>query len=177
LITGSYKQSILQYFVTYSAAATARARWPISVRFLFDLDVNPLTVNAQFAVSHDLFDLSLFLEVPQSLPSQAAINLQSIDEGSNSDETVRLNIFVEFVGGGFVENDGMVGLVLYCGTQSSQPRVLNFSLPLIDVKTRKDIAIPFPLDHFFFCFFAPAAGAYDPEMSARDGVSVMETRG
>lgn len=59
-----------------------------------------------------LLDLSLLLQIIQRLPCQAAIDLQSVDERGDCDEAVGLDVFVEFVGGGFVEDDGVVGLVL-----------------------------------------------------------------
>lgn len=71
-----------------------------------------LTVDAQLAVPNHLLDLSLLLQIIQRLPCQAAIDLQSVDERGDCDETVGLDVFVEFVGGGFVEDDGVVGLVL-----------------------------------------------------------------
>ncbi len=73
-----------------------------------------LTVNAQLAVPHHLFNLSLLLQITQRLPCQTAIDLESVDERGDCDEAVGLDVFVEFVGGGFVEDDGVVGLVLDC---------------------------------------------------------------
>lgn len=63
-------------------------------------------------MSNHLLDLSLLLQIIQRLPRETAIYLQSVDEGGNCDEAVGLNVFVEFVGGGFVEDDCVVGLVL-----------------------------------------------------------------
>jgi hypothetical protein len=69
---------------------------------------------------NNLLNLSLLLQIVQRLPCQASIDLQSVDERSNCDEAVGLDIFIEFVGGGFVEDDGVVGLVLdYCRTEAS----------------------------------------------------------
>ena len=73
-----------------------------------------LTVNAQLAVPDHLLDLALLLQVVQRLPCQAAIDLQPIHERGDRDEAVGLHVFVEFVRGGFVEDDGVVGLVLDC---------------------------------------------------------------
>ena len=61
---------------------------------------------------HHLLDLSLLLQIIQRLPCETAIDLQSVHERSDCDEAVGLNVFVKFVGGGFVEDDGVVGLVL-----------------------------------------------------------------
>ena len=57
-------------------------------------------------------DLPLLLQIVQRFPRQAAIDLQSVHERGDCDEAVGLDVFVEFVGGGFVEDDGVVGLVL-----------------------------------------------------------------
>ena len=65
-------------------------------------------------MSHHLLNLSLLLQIVQRLPGETAIDLQSIDEGGDCDEAVGLDVFVEFVRGGFVEDDGVVGLVLDC---------------------------------------------------------------
>lgn len=59
-----------------------------------------------------LLDLSLLLQIIQRFPCQAAIDFQSVHEGGDCDKAVGLDVFVEFVGGGFVEDDGVVGLVL-----------------------------------------------------------------
>lgn len=71
-----------------------------------------LTVDAQLAMPHHLLDLSLLLQIIQRFPCKAAIDLQSVHERGDCDEAVGLNVLVEFVGGGFVEDDGVVGLVL-----------------------------------------------------------------
>ena len=63
-------------------------------------------------MSNNLLDLALLLQIVESLARQAAVNLQSIDESGDCDEAVRLDVFVEFVGSGLVEDDGVVGLVL-----------------------------------------------------------------
>ena len=70
------------------------------------------TVDIQFAVPHHLLDLPLLLQIVQNLPRQAAVDLHPVHEDRNGDEPVGLYVFVEFVRGGFVENDGVVGLVL-----------------------------------------------------------------
>lgn len=61
---------------------------------------------------NDGLDLSLLLQVLQALASQRAIDLQSVDQGGDGDETVGLDVLVELLGGGLVENDGVLGLVL-----------------------------------------------------------------
>ncbi len=62
----------------------------------------------------DLLDLALLLQVTQRLPRERTVDLQPIDQRRDRDEPVRLHVFVEFVRGGFVEDDGVVGLFLDC---------------------------------------------------------------
>lgn len=73
-----------------------------------------LTVNAQLAVPNNLLDLPLLLQIVQRLPRKTAIDLQTIDERRDGDEAVGLHVFVQFVRGGLVEDDGVIGLVLDC---------------------------------------------------------------
>ena len=88
------------------------------------------TVDVQLAVSDDLLDEALLLQVGKRLSCEGAIDLQSIDEGGDGDETVGLDIFLEFVGGGFIEDDGVVGLVLdYTKPQSQQTVIEVFQEP------------------------------------------------
>lgn len=61
---------------------------------------------------HNLLNQPLLLQIPQRLPRQTPIDLQTIHERGHSNKAVRLDVFVEFVAGGFVEDDGVVGLVL-----------------------------------------------------------------
>lgn len=75
-------------------------------------------------MAHDLLDLALLLQILQCLPRQGPVDLQPIDEGGDRDETVRLHVFVEFVRGGFVEDDGVVGLVLDCCEKTISTRSL-----------------------------------------------------
>ena len=63
---------------------------------------------------YHLLDLPLLLQVIQRLPRKTAVDLQSIDERGDGDEAVGLDVLVEFVRGGFVQDDGVVGLVLDC---------------------------------------------------------------
>ena len=67
---------------------------------------------------HHLLDLPFLLQIVQRLSRQTAIDLQPIDEGGNGDEPVGLHVFVKLVGGRFVEDDGVVGLVLDCIARS-----------------------------------------------------------
>lgn len=72
------------------------------------------TVNAQLAMPHDLLDLPLLLQIIEGFAREGTIDLEAIDEGGDGDETVGLHVLVEFVRGGLVEDDGMVGFVFDC---------------------------------------------------------------
>lgn len=63
-------------------------------------------------MANDLLDLSLLLEVGESLAGKAAVDLETVDEGGDGDQTVGLNILVELLSSGLVEDDGVLGLVL-----------------------------------------------------------------
>ena len=63
-------------------------------------------------MSNNLFDLSLLLQIVQCLPRQTSIDFQPIDKRGDSNQAVGLDVFVEFVRGGFIEDDRMVGLIL-----------------------------------------------------------------
>jgi hypothetical protein len=72
------------------------------------------TVDAHAGVTNDLLDLTVSLKVVQSLAGKAAVDLETIDEGGDGDQTVRLNILLQLLVGGLVEDDGVLGLVLDC---------------------------------------------------------------
>jgi len=63
-------------------------------------------------VSNHLLDLPFLLQVTQCFPCKTAVDLESVHKGCNSDEAVGLNIFVKSIGGSFIENNCVVGLVL-----------------------------------------------------------------
>jgi hypothetical protein len=65
-------------------------------------------------VADNLLDLAVGLEVSESLAGKAAVDLETVDKGGDGDQTVGLNILLELLGGGLVENDGVLGLVLDC---------------------------------------------------------------
>ena len=98
----------------YSAAVTALAIQVLAPSPKSQQSRSPLTVNAQLAVPNHLLNLTLLLQIIQRFPCKAAVDLQSVHERGDCDETVGLDVFVEFVRGGFVEDDGVVGLVLDC---------------------------------------------------------------
>lgn len=60
-----------------------------------------------------LLNLALLLQIIQRLARQTPINLQPIHQRSHCNKAVGLHVLVEFIRGGFVENYGMVGFVLY----------------------------------------------------------------
>lgn len=72
------------------------------------------TVDGQLAVADDLLDLAVGLEVLQRLAGERAVDLETIDEGGDGDQAVRLDILVELVGDVLVEDDSVLGLVLDC---------------------------------------------------------------
>ena len=63
---------------------------------------------------HHLLDNTFLLQIVQRLPGQAAIDLQPVDEHGDGDEAVGLDVFVQFVRGGFVQDHGVVGFILDC---------------------------------------------------------------
>jgi hypothetical protein len=63
-------------------------------------------------VCNHRLDDALLLEVGKALSGQRTVDLHSVDEGGDSDQTVRLNILVELLGGGLVEDDVVLVLVL-----------------------------------------------------------------
>jgi hypothetical protein len=111
------------------------------------------TVDLHLAVSHDLLDLALLLQVLEAPPGEGAVDLESVDEGGDRHDAVGLDILVELVGSGLVEDDGVLGLVLDC-SETKLAAVVRSNAT--EIRRRKN-RLPFPLDHFFFCFFAPAA--------------------
>lgn len=65
-------------------------------------------------MADNLLDLTLLLEILKGLAGKAAVDLQTVDKGGDGDQTVGLDILVETVGGGLLEDDGVLGLVLDC---------------------------------------------------------------
>lgn len=88
-------------------------------------------------MTNDLLDQTLLLKFLEGLAGQAAVDLQTVDKGGNGDETVGLDILVQPLGGGLVEDDGVVGLVL--DYYSGKSRQLSCSIPYmlcIELHTR-----------------------------------------
>jgi hypothetical protein len=65
-------------------------------------------------VADDLLDLALLLKLGERTTGKRTVDLQSVDKGGDGDEAVRLNLLLETVRGGLVEDDGVLGLVLDC---------------------------------------------------------------
>lgn len=61
---------------------------------------------------NDGLDHALLLEVGEALPREGAVDLHAVDEGRDGHKPVGLDILVELVGGGLVQDDGVLGLVL-----------------------------------------------------------------
>lgn len=70
------------------------------------------TVDLHFAVGDNGLDEALLLEVSKALASQRTVDLHSVDEGGDGDQTVGLDILVELLGCRLVEKDGVLSLVL-----------------------------------------------------------------
>jgi hypothetical protein len=70
------------------------------------------TVDLHLAVRNHGLDLALFLQVLQAPSCQGTVDLESVDEGGYCDEAIRLDIFVELLRGGLVQQDSVLGLVL-----------------------------------------------------------------
>lgn len=70
------------------------------------------TVDLHLAVRGDGLDQALLLEVGDALAGQRAVDLHAVDENSDGNQAVGLDILVELLGGGLVEDDGVLGLVL-----------------------------------------------------------------
>lgn len=72
------------------------------------------TVDVHLGVANNLLDLALGLEISKALTGEAAVDLVTVNKGGDGDQTVGLDILVELLGGGLLEDDGVLGLVLDC---------------------------------------------------------------
>jgi hypothetical protein len=159
------------------------------VNLVYMIEWGKRTVNTQLGVANNLLDLTLLLEVLQGLPGKGTVDLQAVDEDGDGDETVGLDILGELVGGGLVEDDGVVGLVLdcwrvsscvfhrvngwrmcdvrggvdrFCGVRFANSPNMSKSMCWLCFRLIEALLganVPLPLDHFFFCFLPPAAAA------------------
>ena len=107
-------------------------------------------------MSHNLLNHPLLLQIIQRRPGQTAVDFQAIDEHGRRDEAVGLHVLLQLFRCAFVEDDCVVGFVLY---YRSKGGTISLGCPF-DMCGRVGVGVPFPLDHFFFCFLPPvAAGA------------------
>lgn len=65
-------------------------------------------------MADNLLDGTLGLEVVQGLACERAVDLQAVDEDSDGDQTVGLDVLVETLLELLVHDNGMDGLVLDC---------------------------------------------------------------
>ena len=65
-------------------------------------------------MADDLLDLALLLKLGERTAGEGTVDLQSVDKGGDGDEAVGLNLLLETVRSGLVEDDGVLGLVLDC---------------------------------------------------------------
>lgn len=97
-----------------SGVFSSHIKWPIRIVFGCATGRRKHTVDLHLAVRDNGLDLSLLLEVLEALAGQGAVDLEPVDEGGDGDETVGLDVLVQLVGGGLVEDDGVLRLVLDC---------------------------------------------------------------
>lgn len=101
-------------------------------------------------MTNDLLDLTLLLEVGEGLAGKRTVDLETVDQSGDGDQAVRLDVLVELLRGGLVEDDGVVGLVLDCITNTSAS--CSASLPL-DKKKKKNRPLSLmQIRDFFFLF-------------------------
>lgn len=74
-------------------------------------------------MADNLLDLALLLEVLKSLTGEGAVDLKTVDKGGDGNETVGLDVLVETLSDGLLEDNGVLGLVLDC-LQRKKPRQL-----------------------------------------------------
>jgi hypothetical protein len=98
----------------YSAATARAKRGDVSLesKKVKILDSGKRTVDVHLGVAGDLLDLASLLEVGKSTASQAAVDLETVDQGGDGHEAVGLDILVELLKGGLLEDNGVLSLVL-----------------------------------------------------------------
>lgn len=79
-------------------------------------------------MTDDLLDLALLLEVGKSPAGERAVDLEAVDKDGDSHQAVGLDILLELVGDGLVEDDGVLGLVLDCGSKSKVSETAHMSV-------------------------------------------------
>lgn len=63
-------------------------------------------------MANHLLDGALLLKVGEGFPCERAVDLETVDKGSDGDKAIRLHVLVKLVRGLLVEDDGVLGLVL-----------------------------------------------------------------
>lgn len=71
-------------------------------------------------MTNNLLDLAVCLEIGEGFPCERTVDLETVDEGGNGDQAVRLDILLELVVDRLVEDDGVLGLVLDCEIVSGE---------------------------------------------------------
>lgn len=70
------------------------------------------TVDLHLAVRGNGLDQALLLEIINASAGERTVDLHAVDENSDGNETIGLDILVELLRGGLVEDDSVLGLVL-----------------------------------------------------------------
>lgn len=72
------------------------------------------TVDVHGMRANDLLDDTLLLQVGKGFSGQATVDLELVDKSGNGEETGSLDVLVQSVDLGLIEDNGVVGLVLNC---------------------------------------------------------------
>lgn len=87
-------------------------------------------------MADDLLDLALLLKLGERTAGKRAVDLQSVDKGGDGDEAVGLNLLLETVRSGLVEDDGVLGLVLDC-VRIMSAKLFLLAIPWRDVRVMR----------------------------------------
>lgn len=94
------------------------------------------TVDVHLGVTNNLLDLSLLLKVSKALAGQAAVDLETVDQSGDSDQTVGLDILVETLSDLLLEDDGVLGLVLDYNRRKKAMSVISVLFHLLGFRDR-----------------------------------------
>lgn len=117
---------------------TARAITPTSAfHHIYQIDSKgggwEHTVDVHLGVTNNLLDLSLLLKVSKALAGQAAVDLETVDQSGDSDQTVGLDILVETLSDLLLEDDGVLGLVLDYNRRKKAMSVISLLFHFVSV--------------------------------------------
>lgn len=84
-------------------------------------------------MTNNLLDLSLLLKVSKALAGQAAVDLETVDQSGDSDQTVGLDILVETLSDLLLEDDGVLGLVLDYNRRKKAMSVISLLFHFVSV--------------------------------------------